>query len=138
LLSIGNVSLLNGLNPLRIYSLQPRFGLLVGVVPVTPREQQVQISPDGRGLGSDRRAPRCGVVPARWGAAIMTTFRGWLVKSANKTGKRLRALDARVRSFDDRDLGVWDDPAQRYGISYRINKEGRGRENNDVSWRMFR
>jgi hypothetical protein len=68
----------------------------------------------------------------------MTTFRGWLVKSANKTGKRLRALDARARSFDDRDLGVWDDPARRDGISYRINKEGRGRENDDVSWRMFR
>jgi len=45
----------------------------------------------------------------------------------------LRALDGRARNFDDRDLGVWADPAQDDGISYRINKDGRGRENDDVS-----
>jgi hypothetical protein len=62
-----------------------------------------------------------------------------LTKAANKTGKHLRdALDARVRRFDDRDPGVEADPAQDNGINYRINKDCRGRENDDVSWRMLR
>jgi hypothetical protein len=64
----------------------------------------------------------------------MTTFRGWLAKAKNKTRKHLRDRDAKARS----DRGDWDDPAQRDGISYRINNYGRSRENDDVSWRMLR
>jgi len=66
------------------------------------------------------------------------TRRGWLTKAANKTGKHLRTLNAKARGFNDRDPGVWADPAQDNDISYRINKDGRGRENDDVSWRMLR
>jgi hypothetical protein len=73
------------------------------------------------------------------GVAAMTgTRRGWLTKAANKTGKHLRTLNAKARGFNDRDPGVWADPAQDNDISYRINKDGRGRENDDVSWRMLR
>jgi hypothetical protein len=80
----------------------------------------------------------CGLQRFDGVAAMTWTRRGWLAKAANKTGKYLRAVDASARSFDDRDLGVWDDPAQRDGIGYRINKDGRGRENDDASWRMLR